>query len=149
MEKDDFDKKVIEAKELHIRSALKNADDYEKDREMLGKLHAICAAAGSEYYSQIRLVSFHLQNDFSLAERLMKAAEHVGIELEAWETHDYPQQRNRDFTVKLPSGNLFSIAIYLSQEAKCRVVEVSRRPGDDIVETRLECGDPDDTSQDL
>jgi hypothetical protein len=53
-----------------------------------------------------------------------------------------PEERCKEIVITHENFETFTIAIYLSQEAECTLVEKSRKPQPDKIEYDLICAEP-------
>lgn len=152
MTKEDINKQLDDSAEKQVKDFLRLVRNTEKDKDSIHKLHALLKAAQVGEFDPITGQCFSLNpayvylrgcKNFDFMKNLLEAGELLDLPLEKWKTNDYPERKNRDFLFTLPSGATFFICVYLSDDAECRLVEVSRTM-EERVEYRLECGEADE-----
>lgn len=141
MTKEEIDKQLEASVKSQLDSVIRCAKNNEKDKDAIYKLHALLKAARNEEPDMLNSTYAYIRGclNFDFMKNLMEAGELLDLPLEKWKTTDYPESKNRDFTFTLPSGSSFHICVYLSDDAECRLVEVSRKT-EEKVEYRMECG---------
>lgn len=133
----EFEDFVRQETEWYSRDIARLVQEFAVDREARIRCWRALESAGlapSGSYASI-----NGEKNFNVVKVIIADLESFGFALEAIHVEDIPSSRAKRIDVPLPSGVYYHIYVYLSQDAECVLVEVSREPQPDRIKYELRC----------